>query len=265
MKYNYHTHTELCNHARGENEEFVLAAIEAGFDEIGFADHSAWPFENFVSGMRMSADELSSYCESIKELKEKYRDKISIKLGLECEYFPKYIPWLKEKIEEHGIDYIILGHHFCVDEPGSEYNGNLTKPEELYAYCNDLLEAMDTGLFAYIAHPDLFMRGYPVFDEHCEIISRKIIEKAKETGTPLEYNLLGFSHSKFDRKQGYPYPDFWKIVSEIRPPVTIGIDAHTPDAYLDRVLFQSGLKALEDLGLEIVQCAIAPDASTEGK
>ena len=73
---------------------------------------------------------------------------------------------------------------------------------------DEILEAMDTGLFAYIAHPDIFMRGYPVFDEHCKTISRKIIEKAKETNTPLEYNLLGLSHSKNDGKQGYPHPEF---------------------------------------------------------
>jgi len=253
MKYNYHTHTELCHHARGTNEEFVLAAIKAGFDEIGFADHSAWPFEDYVSGMRMTADELPLYCESIKALKEKYKDKISIKIGLECEYFPKYIPWLKEKIKEHGIDFIILGHHFSKDEPGSEYNGNLRSPTQLYTFCDDLLEAMDTGLFAYVAHPDLFMRGYPVFDRHCETISRRIVEKAKETNTPLEYNLLGLSHSKNDGKQGYPYPDFWKIVSEIKPPVTIGIDAHVPEAYLDRELYQSGIDALKALGLEVVK------------
>lgn len=251
MKYNYHTHTKLCHHATGDNEDYVLAAIKAGFDEIGFADHSPWPFNDYVSGMRMTAGEFPGYCESIKVLKEKYEDKISIKLGLECEYFPKYIPWLKEKIKEQGIDYIILGHHFCKDEPYSTYNGSLHRPDELYAYCDDLIEAMDTGLFAYIAHPDLFMRGYPVFDSHCETVSRRIIKKAKETNTPLEYNLLGFSHSKLDGKQGYPYPDFWKIVSEIKPPVTMGIDAHNPDAFLDSKLFQSGLDTLKKLGLEI--------------
>ena len=251
MKYNYHTHTELCHHARGENEEFVLAAIEAGFEEIGFADHSPWPYGNFVSGIRMLPEELTSYCESIKSLREKYKDKISIKLGLECEYFPKYMPWLKEKIKEHGIDFIILGNHFCVDEPMSKYNGGLQTPEEIYAYCDDIVEAMDTGLFTYVAHPDLFMRGYPVFDEHCERVSRRIIEKAIETGTPLEYNLLGLSHSKNDGKQGYPHPDFWKIAGEMKPIVTIGIDAHEPDAYLDRMLYQRGINALRMLGLEI--------------
>ena len=250
MKYNYHTHTELCHHAKGSNEDFVLAAIEAGFDEIGFADHSPWPFTNFVSGIRMTADELPDYCNSIKELKEKYKDKISIKLGLECEYFPKYSSWLKEKIEEHGIDFIILGHHFSKDEPGSNYNGSMSTPEELYNFRDDITEGMETRLFSYVAHPDIFMRGYPVFDSHCEKISRQIIEKSIETGIPLEYNLLGLSHSKNDGKQGYPYPDFWKLVGEMKPPVTMGIDAHTPSAYLDYELFEKGLDTLKKLGLE---------------
>ena len=101
MKYNYHTHTSRCFHATGRDEEYVLAAIEAGFDEIGFADHSPWKFDSdFVSDMRMHISELDDYCNSIKSLREKYKDKISIKLGLECEYFKKYLPWLKEKIKE---------------------------------------------------------------------------------------------------------------------------------------------------------------------
>lgn len=252
MKYNYHTHTFRCFHARGTDEEFVKAAIEAGFDEIGFADHSPWPFSDFVSGMRMHADELENYCSSIKELREKYKDKISIKLGLECEYFPKYLPWLKDQIEKQEIDYIILGHHFSKDEPGSLYNGNMKTPEHLYTFRDDIIEGMETGLFAYVAHPDIFMRGYPVFDEHCEKISREIIEKAIQTNTPLEYNLLGLSHSKADGKQGYPYPDFWQTASEMKPPVTVGIDAHTPGAYLDYELFESGYKKLEELGLKVV-------------
>lgn len=251
MKYNYHTHTTLCNHAKGENEEYVLAAIEAGFDEIGFADHSAWDFRNFRSGMRMTAEQLPLYCESINALREKYKDKISIKLGLECEYFPKYFPWLREKIDEYGIDFIILGHHFSVDEPGSNYNGNLTEKKQLYTFRDDIVEAMDTGLFSYVAHPDLFMRGYPAFDEVCKEISLDIIKKSIETGIPLEYNLLGFSHSINDGKQGYPHPEFWHLVSVLKPPVTIGIDAHSPEAYLDTELYEKGIRELAKLGLTI--------------
>ena len=73
---------------------------------------------------------------------------------------------------------------------------------------------METVMLSYIAQPEIFMRVYPVFDEHCEKISKDIIEKSKQTGVPLEYNLLGLSHSKNDGKHGYPYPDFWKLAGE---------------------------------------------------
>ena len=252
MKYNYHTHTERCFHAIGTDEEFVLAAIDAGFDEIGFADHSPWNFENgFVSRRRMHESELKGYCDSVKELREKYRDKISIKLGLECEYFPKYLPWLREKIKEHQIDYLICGHHFSTDEPGSEYNGNLSSKNELEIYKNDILQALDEGIFSYIAHPDIFMRGYSVFDEKCEKISRAIIKKAIETDTPLEYNLLGLKHGINDRKPGYPHPEFWKIAAEYKPKTVIGVDAHVPEAYGEIELYAKAKLFLEGLGLEV--------------
>lgn len=251
MKYNYHTHTTRCFHARGTDEDFVKAAIEAGFDEIGFADHSPWPFKDYVSGMRMHENELEDYCNSIKSLKKKYKDSISIKLGLECEYFPKYMPWLRRMIEKHSIDYVILGHHFSVDEPGSIYNGNIKKPQELYSYKDNILEAMETGIFSYVAHPDIFMRGYPVFDEHCRKISEDIINKSVETGIPLEYNLLGLSHIRREGVKDYPYPDFWDMVSAMKAPVTVGIDAHEPEAFLDRELFECGYEYLRRLGLEV--------------
>ena len=250
MKYNYHTHTERCHHASSRDEEFVLAAIEAGFDEIGFADHGPWPYEGgFVSHIRMTPDELKGYCDSIKALREKYRDKISIKLGLESEYFPKYFPWLKEKIREHGIDYLICGHHFCTDEPGSIYNGNITEKEEIENYKNDILAALDSGMYSYIAHPDIFLKGYPSFDEKCEEASRAIISKAAETDTPLEYNLLGVKYSRSAGRDGYPHPSFWKIAGEYGVKAVIGIDAHTPEAYFESDLYKEAEEFLSRCGV----------------
>lgn len=253
MKYNYHTHTKRCFHAKGEDEEYVLAAIKAGFGEIGFADHSPWNFEGgFVSRMRMSADELGEYAQSIKHLREKYKDKISIKLGLECEYFPQYLSWLREMIEKHGIDYLILGHHFCGDEINDVYNGFISTPEEIYNYRDDVLAAMESGLFAYVAHPDLYMRGYPVFDEHCEKVAVDIISKSIATNTPLEYNLLGFKHGINDKKPGYPHPKFWEIAADMKPLCIVGIDAHYPEAYFESDLFEAGYENLKKLGLKTV-------------
>lgn len=254
MRFNYHTHTERCFHAHGEDEAFVLAAIEAGFDEIGFADHSPWPFEGgYVSGMRMHADELENYVNSIRYLKEKYKDKISIKIGLECEYFKEYMPWLEKSIEELKIDYIILGHHHCTNEIGGKYNGFITEPEDIIAYKNEVVEAVHTGLYSYICHPDLYMKGYPAWDKHCEKVAEEIIAASIETGVPLEYNLLGLSRSKIDGTDGYPHPNFWDKVAKMGGKAIIGIDAHNPDDYFDRDLFEEAQENLRNLGIETVE------------
>ena len=47
------------------------------------------------------------------------------------------------------------------------------------------------------------------------------------------------------------YPDFWEMIGEMKPPVTMGIDAHSPDAYLDYELYENGIRKLRSLGLEL--------------
>lgn len=251
MKHNFHTHTFRCMHASGADEDFVCAAIEEGFSCIGFSDHSPWPYQRHVSGMRMPASQLEDYVQSIRSLQNKYRGEIEILLGLECEYFPEYLPWLKEQIQKYRLDYLILGHHFSPSEFGGVYNGGLSTPQELQLYRNAALDAMDSGLFAYFAHPDLFMNGYQVFDEHAEAVSRDIIEKALETNTPLEFNLLGYARGKHNGRPGYPFPDFWRLAAEYGATAILGIDAHTPDAYADRALIGESERFLQNLGIPV--------------
>ena len=43
LPYNLHSHTFRCGHATGTDEEFVEAAIKAGFKELGFTDHVMLP------------------------------------------------------------------------------------------------------------------------------------------------------------------------------------------------------------------------------
>lgn len=252
MKYNFHTHTSRCLHAVGKDEDYVKAAIDAGFSEIGFSDHTPWPYtDGFVSSMRMRESELEAYVNSVLSLREKYKDIIKIHLGLECEYFKEYIPWLCAMSEKFGIEYLLLGHHFTPDEEHGIYNGRIKTPEGIENYTNDVLEALDSGLFFYLAHPDIFMRTYGDFDSHCEKASRLIIEKAIETDTPLEYNLLGLSHCIADgMKEGYPNSAFWRIAGEMGAKAVIGIDAHDPKAYLETAKFQKAGETLEKFGLK---------------
>ena len=251
MDKNYHTHTFRCFHAHGEDADFAAAAAAQGFTTIGFSDHSPWPFKAYRSGMRMPASALDDYVASVTDLRKQYEGKLEILCGLECEYFPQYLPWLCAMAEKHGLDYAILGHHFSGDEQTGPYNGSLRDPADVLRYQKDVCAAMETGLFAYLCHPDLFMRGYPQFDKTCEKASRAIIETAIKTGTPLEYNLLGLQHNLEDGKPGYPHPDFWNLVAAYKATAIIGIDAHTPDAYRDKGLIALAEQTLAELEIPV--------------
>lgn len=130
MKTNYHTHTTRCMHATGSDEDYVLSAIKGSYQELGFSDHTPWKYHtDYVADMRMLPEELPGYVESLRSLREKYRDQISIKIGLECEYFPTYIHWLKEKIKEYQLDYILFGnHHYHTDEKFPYFGASYREP-----------------------------------------------------------------------------------------------------------------------------------------
>lgn len=254
MKNNYHTHTTRCMHASGSDESYVLSALKGGFTELGFSDHAPWNYKSrFISGMRMSKEQLPGYVRSIRSLQEKYRDQISIRLGLECEYYPQYIPWLKEIIEEYQLDYLIFGNHYYQTDEKFPYFGSFRdKKQLLKLYLESSLEGMESGLFAYFAHPDLFMRGYPEFDEHCEAVSEVICQKALDLDLPLEYNLEGVRFNKRFQIQGYPHPEFWKIASRFGCKMIIGVDAHNNRQLEESGPFDRAVRFLNDIGGTIV-------------
>lgn len=251
MKANYHTHTTRCFHATGTDEEYVLAAISAGFDELGFADHGPWNYRSsFVANMRMPLSEFKDYRDSVLKLKEKYADKISIKLGLEYEYFPDYNDWLKKFVASEGLDYIIFANHYAVSDEINPYFGYHA---DLDLYLDSMLAGMDQDIYAYVAHPDLIMRPYGKFDSAIEKVFTKICRRAKENGRILEYNLLGLRRwGKEAKMRGYPNDNFWKIAAAEGCKAIIGTDAHAPEQLKDGVYRRMAEDFLFSLGMDVV-------------
>ena len=93
MLTNYHTHTTRCGHAEGTEEEYILTALRCGFKVLGFSDHTPWAYATpgFVSRIRMLPSKLDDYVLTLRGLREKYADKLHIRIGLEAEYFPAYL------------------------------------------------------------------------------------------------------------------------------------------------------------------------------
>ena len=250
MKANYHTHTSRCGHASGTDEQYVRAAIKQGFDELGFSDHVPWPYEDGFTnpGVRMSVLQLSQYLNSVRELAERYRDKIHILAGFECEYFPDYMNWLEDMAAENELDYLIFGNHYEESDEYGFYFGATRTPDMLSRYVKTAIKGIQTGLFAYIAHPDLFMRSYKPFDENCRAAAKDLCQACRAMNLPMEYNVHDRFISGITHRKSYPDPEFFDIVRQEGVRVLIGLDAHEPRELSDPTQWNRAMHELEPFG-----------------
>ena len=257
MLKNYHSHTERCGHAWGTDEEFVQAAIDEGYTTLGFSEHSPWPFadgyQEIDTRQRIPLENLEQYLADMQALKEKYKNQIEIKIGLECEYFPRYFDWLRGVKDK--FDYLLLGVHCSEhDEHLTHYYARYNTPEQIEEYLRCTLAGMETGLFAYLAHPELCLADYPVYDDVCKNAVHSICRKAKELDMPLEYNLYGIDKQGRGRQKGLGYPCkiFWEAAADHGCRAIIGVDAHRP-IHFNRQRYLDAQAYLEGLGLNLIE------------
>ena len=223
MNYNYHTHTRWCDHATGEPTEYIERAIANGIKFMGFSDHAPYEFpDGFRSHFRVAVEKASEYVSEIKKLAGMYKDSVEIKVGFEMEYYPSHFEKMLENAKNSGAEYLILGQHYIYEEhPNGKSTGwkETNKTEDLKEYVNCVCAGIKSGVFSYVAHPDMlkFVGDSEIYREEMA----NICKTAKEYNIPLEINFLGIR-----AKRNYPREDFWQLVGEIGAPVTFGFDAH---------------------------------------
>ncbi len=227
MKASYHTHTSRCRHASGTDEEYIEKAIAEGVEVLGFSDHAPMHYENgFVSYYKMLPEEAEEYFSSLVFLREKYKDKIEIKIGFETEYYPSLWEDSLRFWSKFPLDYLILGQHYVPDESSDSSEYVFFPTDEKLAvteYVNACIKGMNTGVISCLAHPDII--NYCGSDEKFFINEmRRLISEANSLGIPLEYNLLGMRAGR-----NYPNPIFWREAARLGASVILGCDSHSPD------------------------------------
>jgi len=112
--------------------------------------------------------------------------------------------------------------------------GNTITDDQLAAYADHLAAAINSGMYAFIAHPDLFgvpLRGWTPGADAC---SRTIVEAAVACQVPLEINAYGLRKKIIEDVDGcrhlYPLRRFWEIAAEYDGlQVVVNSDAHLPE------------------------------------
>ena len=177
------------------------------------------------------------YFESMAILKEKYKNQIDVKIALEVEWYPHYIPLYKKYKEEGLVDYLIFGNHGYLNE------NQISRADEL-CFLNDgnyldlyyecLKNAVESKLFKYICHPDCFLKGYRKWDEKAIELTYKIAKLLQDNNMYAELSAPGVRNKIKINYNGqdlptYPFKEFYKILSTFDIKFVLGCDAHSPE------------------------------------
>ena len=230
MDYNFHTHTARCRHASGTDEEYILRAIDCGIRDMGFSDHMPLSFsDGHESGFRVPIAQAGEYMADLSALREKYKDQINLHIGFEMEYYPSRFEEMLASARAYGAEYLLLGQHLIGEEwPNGFYVLNASdNPDHLKEYTDCVVAAIESGVFTYVAHPDLCNYTGDDMELYTQQALR-ICNASLKHNIPLEINLLGIR-----AQRSYPSERFWAIAGQVGCPVTFGFDAHKPEHAFD--------------------------------
>ncbi len=240
-----HTHTNYCD---GNNtpEEMVLAAINKGMKTIGISTHGPLPFD---VKWAVDDDKIQTYIDEINALKEKYKDKIDVLLGMELDYFIDTEFDHIDKSILKQLDYTIGSIHYLgrfddgrpwtVDGSydkllsgiNSSYDGDVKKAISDYYY--HLSKMVEKYKPTVVGHMDLVKKNNKnnlLFNENEDWYKDsvcKCLDIIKDSDSVIEINTGAIARGYMTEQ----YPSRW-ILEEINSrqiPITINSDAHLND------------------------------------
>lgn len=218
-------HTKFSDGAN-THEEMILSAIEKGFNEIGFSDHFCVRYKVYWA---VEAECIALLADKIEEMKERFGDRINILFGLEVDYFSGFKKEISEALKRFDFDYVIGSIHFLdewnYDTDKSRYSE--FKNDYLYQwYFAELQKAVKSGLFDYMAHPDL-IKKHRIWPETSQThLYRETARVFADFGMAYEINTSGR-----DRPCGefFPGAELIEEFYQAGVPVTLGSDSHKSD------------------------------------
>lgn len=232
----HHIHTRLCNHASGEMEEYVEAGIANGLHRIIFLEHFEIGISYFESTW-LREEDFIFYCSEGKRLKEKYKNKIQIGIGVEIGYNPDYVSETLGFLKSFSWDWVGLSYHFLKSDgmhanlvSKRQYNldalGKIGVDNVITMYLQSLMKAIEQIPANMLCHLDAVLRHHPEIQfmpRHYSLI-RELLEAMVRKKMALEVNTSGF------HIRGEPFPS----LSILKEAITLGIplaaasDAHRP-------------------------------------
>lgn len=256
MFADYHIHTYYSDDSTYPMEQVVKDAISKGITDLCFTDHVDY-------GIKEDADKLTpeqrqelkvkiqnpnvpqynvdypAYVAEYQALKEKYADKINLKLGMEFGLQIHTIPQYQKLFNSYPFDFIIMSCHQVENKEfwTQEFQQGRSQDEYNQRYYDEILaQVKNYHDYSVLGHLDLIARYdkagiYPfvkIRDKIAEILKIVIADgKGIELNTSsVRYKI----HNAQGEKELTPSREILALYKELGGRIiTIGSDSHKPE------------------------------------
>jgi len=232
-------------------EEVIKKAIEKNITYLCFTEHHDIDFPE--CGINFVLD-LPAYYKQIMIMKEKYKDDITILMGVELGMQQHIYEELDQLIKTYPFDFILASNHLGqgVDPYQPEYFSNISKKEAYTIYFKDILfNVKYYNNFDSYAHLDYVMRYYPDGDKmyaykDYKVILDQILNLIIDNDKCIEINTAGIRKGlgTFNPVEAV-FENYYALGGR---KVTIGSDAHKSDDLMAN--FDIAINMLKRIGFE---------------
>ncbi|MBP3040911.1 histidinol-phosphatase HisJ family protein [Bacillaceae bacterium Marseille-Q3522] len=222
----YHHHTNNSFDSKAEMDEVCLQAIVNGVNEICFTEH----FSVIPSLVTYGHMNFNKYFAQIAECRNKYQDKLVIKIGLElCEPHLLKEEYQKE-LHDKNLDFILGSVHNLDQQSLRSFMKEKEPYEVYYRYFEEVLKLVAEADIDVLAHIDL-MKRYAITEKgkyqlsDFQTLIEAILQKAVDRGIGLEINTSGWRNKAV--QEPLPSKAFLSLYREMGGEIlTIGSDSH---------------------------------------
>ena len=259
-RINLHTHSNYCDHAKGGIEDYVASAMERGLDVLGFTEHAPIPGDPIGCNMKMV--DLPAYVRDVNRAKETHP--IHIFMAAECDYEPVLRRYYRDELKgKYGFDYLICSIHLYVDQD-SRKMAFVSQSKDFTRYLRDYVarycSALESKIFLFGCHPDLFRASYLPWNENARAAAKDIIQCAASLDIPLEINEAGLKKPQVNAPEGqrcpYSTDEFFTMAKEEGVRIILSSDAHDPALVADN---SRGRAMAKRLGIDPLGCTITEE------
>ena len=239
IRADLHNHT-LAAHGRDTVAAMYEAAKGSHLEWYGLSEHSPLPpgyaCPLYTGDLTVT---FPAYVDAVLALKESAPSEgPRVLLGMELDWLPVNVPWMRKVLGHYPFDYVIGGLHYVQDvavgSPRS-WGEDLALPQRFArfaAYYEEMARLAASGLVDVVAHPDFIK--VCCFDDFQSWLAlpgsmdriAAALEAMRATDTAMEVSSAGL---RKPFQEPYPGPAIMRLAADLGLCISFGSDAHNSE------------------------------------